>query len=168
MNVLVKKASMFVMAMIALTLTASIPRNNSAILDSCDYVEINHVYYFNEVGEHELRMIQYIWWEWRDRVLLPVLDPVNKKQTGNWKQGSAFIVREYLVVYSGNSRPNGINSVLLSKNGNKWVCVFYKKEDKIIRTVICNWLIKTHTSYDVEIKNRDIVRISDRNKFQKR
>jgi len=156
-----------IVAIVAVALSAfSIP-NEYEVKDSCDYVEINHVYRLDE-GEPKLRMIQYIWWEWRNKVLLPILDPATKQRTGNWKQGSDFIVREYLVVYSGSSRPNEVASVSLSKKNDKWICIFYDKEDRIVRTVVCNWLTKTHTLYDVEIENRDIIRVEDRNNFHKR
>ncbi|MAH50799.1 hypothetical protein CMI37_33585, partial [Candidatus Pacearchaeota archaeon] len=86
-----------IVAIVAVVLSAfSIP-NEYTVKDSCDYVEINYVYRLDE-GEPKLRMIQYIWWEWRNKVLLPILDPATKRQTGNWKQGSDFVVREYLVV----------------------------------------------------------------------
>jgi hypothetical protein len=80
-----------IVAVIAVFLTAfSIP-NNLVIVDSCDYVEINHVYNVNEeTGKATLRMTQYIWWEWKDRVLLPVLNPITKQRTGSWKLGSDF------------------------------------------------------------------------------
>ena len=105
------------MAMVAVVLTASNPRSDIVLLDSCDYVEINHVYNINEeTGEFVLRMTQYIWWEWKDRVLLPVLN----------------------------------------------------KGDRAAREIKCKWLTTTHTSYDVEIENRAILKQDERNHFQKR
>jgi len=155
------------MAMVAVVLTASNPRSDIVLLDSCDYVEINHVYNISEeTGESKLRMTQYIWWEWRDSVLLPVLDPLTKQRTGDWKRGGDFVVREFLVTYNGN-RLNDAN-VLLSKKGGTWVCIFWDKRSEILRHVKCKWLTTTHTLYDAEIENREIIKIDERNHFQKR
>jgi hypothetical protein len=166
MNVFAKKINVLVMAMVAVVLTASSPRSDTVLLDSCDYVEINHVYNINEeTGEFVLRMTQYIWWEWKDRVLLPVLNPITKQRTGNWKLGSDFVVREYLVTYSRSSTHD---DVLLSKRHGKWTCIFWDKGDRAAREIKCKWLTTTHTSYDVEIENRAILKQDERNHFQKR
>ena len=158
---------MLVMAMVAVVLTASNPRSDTVLLDSCDYVEINHVYNINEeTGESVLRMTQYIWWEWKGRVLLPVLNPITKQRTGNWKLGSDFVVREYLVTYNGSSTHGA--DVLLSKRNGKWTCIFWDKSDRVLREIKCKWLTTTHTLYDVEIENRAILKQDERNHFQKR
>ena len=150
----------------ALALFASNDKQRVVLSDSCDYVEINNVYDTNEeTGEHALRMVQYVWWEWRDKVLLPVIDPITKEETGDWKSGSDFVVRYYFVVYS---RPNSRENILLDKNGDGWVCIFWDKRDKVMRKVKCKWLATSHTSYDVEMENRRIVKIDNRNHFQKR
>ena len=157
------------MAMIAVVLTASNPQSELVFIDSCDYVEINHVYNINEeTGKPTLRMIQYIWWEWRNMVLLPVRDPVTKQRTGDWKSGSDFVVREYLVTYSGSSSPNNVNPVLSDKDGNVWFCIFWDKSDKVMRRIKCGWLITSHTLHDPEVENRNIVHQDNRNRFQKR
>ena len=153
----------------ALALFASNDKQRIVFSDSCDYVEINNVYNTNEeTREHTLRMTQYIWWEWRDRILLPVLDPITKQETGDWKSGSDFVVREFLVIFSNSSSPNNTNGVLLDKRKDHWICIFWDKNDKVMRKVRCKWLATTHTTYDVEIKNRDIVKQERRNHFQKR
>ena len=157
------------MAMGAIALTASNQRSDTVILDSCDYVEINHVYNISEeTGKPALRMTQYIWWEWRDSVLLPVLDPLTKQRTGDWRQGGDFVVREYLVTHSGSSSPNNVNPILLDKDGNAWFCIFWDKSDNVMRRIKCRWLTTTHTLYDVEIENREIIKTDDRNHFKKR
>ena len=159
----------FIVAMTAVFLTAfSIP-DNLVVVDSCDYVEINYVYNINEeTGESKLRMTQYIWWEWRDSVLLPVLNPITKQRTGDWKQGGDFVVREYLVTYSGSSSPNKVADLLITKSNNEYHCIFWDKVDKVFRRVICKWRTTTHTTYDVEIENRNILNMNFRNEFQKR
>ena len=157
------------MAMVAVVLIASSPRSEIVFLDSCDYVEINHVYNINEeTGESSLRMIQYIWWEWKNNILLPSINPVTKQKTGEWEQGSTFVVREYLVTYSGNSRPNQVAYVSAIKSNDKYECIFWDRTDKVLRRVISKWSTITHTTYDVEIENRNILDMNSRNKFHKR
>ena len=160
---------MLVMAMVAVVLIASSPRSEIVFLDSCDYVEINHVYNINEeTGESSLRMIQYIWWEWKNNILLPSINRVTKQKTGEWEQGSTFVVREYLVTYSGSSSPTQVAYVSSIKSNDKYECVFWDRADKVLRRVICKWSTITHTTYDVEIENRSILDMNSRNKFHKR
>jgi len=145
------------------------PNESPIVADSCDYVEINHVYNIDDqTGESTLRMIQYIWWEWKDQILVPVIDSVTQKPTGDLKQGSDFVVREYLVTYSGSSRPNKVAGVRMSKQNGGWVFIFWDKDDKLIRKITCGWITETHTTYDTEIANRDILRTDFRNGFKKR
>ena len=154
-------------AMAAVFLTAFSYPDDIVIIDNCDYVEINYVYNIDdETGKANLRMIQYIWWEWRNRLLLPERDELGK-ETGNWFSGSGFAVREYLVVHSGNSRPNKVADVALSRDTDGWTCIFWDKDGRIFRRVKCKWLTTTHTNYDVEIENRDVVRLESRNKFKR-
>ena len=159
----------FIVAIAAVFLTAfSIP-DNLVVVDSCDYVEINHVYNINEEnGETTLRMTQYIWWEWRDRLLLASVDPVTKQETGDWEQGSGFVVREYLVTYSGGSSPNKVANLLITKSNNEYHCIFWDRSDGVFRRVVCKWLTTTHTMHDVEIENRNVLNMNFRNEFQKR
>jgi len=159
------KMKKIILVIIAVFLTGmSVPREDTAV-DTCDYVEINHVYSINEeTGKSNLRMTQFIWWEWRD-VLLPVLDPVTKRETGSWKQGCDFVVREYLITYNGNRK---VANVSITKKGNGLICIFWDRDDKVFREVVCGWMTETHTLYDVEIENRDMLHMNFRNKFQKR
>jgi len=155
-------------AIAAVFLTAFSFPDDPIVVDVCSHVEINHVYNIDDTtGEASLRMVQYIWWEWRNYVLLPEKD-VLEKETGSWKRASGFIVREYLVTYSGRSRPENTANVLISKEGNKYICIFWDKDDRVLRRVVCNWTTETHTEHDVEIENRNIISIESRNKFQKR
>ena len=84
------------------------------------------------------------------------------------RSGGDFIVREFLVTYSGSSSPNNVNPLLLDKDGNVWFCIFWDKNDKVMRRIKCGWLITTHTLHDVEIGNREIIKLDDRNHFKKR
>ena len=62
------------MVVVALVLTASNSPDKTVLYDSCDHLEINHVYQVNaETGATKLRMVQYVWWEWRDHILVPGL-----------------------------------------------------------------------------------------------
>lgn len=168
-NVILKVVSVLVATTAAALIALASPNENLIVTDSCDYVEINHVYNIDhQTGEPTLRMIQYIWWEWRATILLPVLDPVTKKRTGHSKQGSGFVVREYLVVHSGSSRPNNVATVAIEKKDGKWICIFWDKDDKFIRSVTCGWISETHTTYDTEIANRDVLHTDFRNGFRKR
>ena len=146
----------------------NIPKS-PVVTDRAEYVEINHVYNIDDkTGEPKLRMTQYIWWEWRDQLLLPVLDPLTKQETGDWKQGSDFVVKEYVVTYSGSSSPERVRNVLLSHENGDVVCIFWDTDDKVMRKVICGWLSETHTDFDVEIHNRKIVELNNRRSFSKR
>ena len=70
-----------------------IPDNNlRPIEDSSSYVEVNHVYYKNEDDQIYKRFIQVIWWEWRDVLLLPVLNNLGE-ETGEWRSSSGFDMR---------------------------------------------------------------------------
>ena len=58
-----------------LAFLSSDPLGDSIISDTSSHVEINHVYRYNEGDkQYEKRMIQIIWWEWRDSVLLEEKD----------------------------------------------------------------------------------------------
>ena len=61
-----------IVAIAAVVLTAFSTPNEYTVKDSCAYVEINHVYNIDdEAGKATLRMVQYIWWEWKNHLLLP-------------------------------------------------------------------------------------------------
>tara|TARA_B100000809_G_C15093570_1_gene514132 strand:- start:275 stop:760 length:486 start_codon:yes stop_codon:yes gene_type:complete len=157
-----------IVAIAAVVLTASSIPSEVTIKDSCAYVEINHVYNIDdETGKANLRMVQYIWWKWNNHLLLPEKG-TDGKNTGDWVSSSGFVVREYLVTYSGSSRPENVSVVSLIKRNGKYICIFWDRQDKILREVTCGWVTETHTTYDVEIENRDIIRTEDRNHFHKR
>ena len=167
MNVLVKKARVIALMTFALVLTASNSPDKTVLYDFCDYLEINHVYNINEkTGESKLRFVQYVWWEWKDSILVPVLDPNTRQKTGLSKRGSGFVVREYIIVVYGTGNPQ--NNAYLSKTKTGWACMYYDGSGKAMRRISFKWIITTHTFYDSELDNRDIIATEDRNKFIKR
>ena len=134
------------------------------VKDHCDYVEINHVYRVNEDGLAEERMVQFIWWEWRNTLLLPKKDQLGN-ETGDWYRGSGFVVRDFRVTISSSSRPNEVLKIVVSKTKNGYVCTFLDKYNKHLREVHSKWKTETHTFNDVEIDNRDILNIDFRRKL---
>ena len=167
MNVLVKKVRATALIVFALALTASRSPDKTILYDCCDYLEINNVYKIDEkTGESKLRFVQYVWWEWRDSILVPVLDPNTRQKTGLSKRGSGFVVREYIIVVYGDG--NSQNNAYLSKTKTGWACMYYDASDKAIRRILFKWIITTHTLYDSEVDNRDIVASENRNQFIKR
>ena len=157
------------MAAVALVLTASAPHNRTVLYDFCDHLEINHVYKVDaETGEAKLRMVQYVWWEWRDHILVPVLDFHTKQKTGLSKQGSGFVVREYVVVKNNYLTQPKIIHTSLSRTKDGWICIYYDFTYDRIRHVSFKWIVTTHTFYDSELNNRDIISLEDRNRFTRR
>ena len=148
----------------ALVLTASKSPDKTILYDFCDYLEINNVYKIDD--KTKLNFVQYVWWEWRDSILVPVLDPNTRQKTGLSKRGSGFVVREYIIVVHGNESPK--NKAYLSKTKIGWECMYYDASNKAIRCISFKWIITTHTLYDSELDNRDMVASENRNKFIKR
>ena len=144
-------------------------KNKIIINDSCDYLEINHVYKIDdETGKAKLRLVQYVWWEWRDSILVPVLDPDTRQKTGLSKQGSGFVVREYVVIKNNHLKPSRIVHSILSKTKRGWTCIYEDFTHDVIRHISFKWIVTTHTLYDSELNNRDIISMENRNKFIKR
>ncbi len=140
---------------------------NLVISDTSSYVEINHVYRYNETDKlYEQRMIQIIWWEWRDSVLLEVKDILGNG-TGDWRRSGCFIVKDYRVTWSESSSPQQTLYIMPRRNKNNYICLFYDKDNRVMRKVISGWLTITHTTNDREIDNRDIVKIENRNRLTK-
>jgi hypothetical protein len=158
-----------ILAIFSIALVSSGRPERLVTYDFCDHLEINHVYKINaETGETKLRMVQYVWWEWRKHILIPVLDFHTKQKTGLSKRGSGFAVREYVVVKNNHlARPKIIHTSL-SRTKDGWLCVYQDFISGKMRHVSFKWIITTHTLYDSELNNRDIVALEHRNKFTKR
>ena len=64
-----------------------------------DLKEFNHKYnQCEEDGKTKKRFMQVIFWEYRNNLLLPEYKEGVK--TGNWYQGSGFVVVDYITVYN--------------------------------------------------------------------
>jgi hypothetical protein len=163
------KTKIIIVIMTLFTLSGLNHKNKIIINDSCDYLEINHVYKIDDdTGNTKLRLVQYVWWEWRDSILIPALDPQTKQKTGLIKKGSGFVVREYVVVENNYIKPKRIVHAHLSKAKKGWICIYYDSSSKLIRQISFKWIVTTHTLYDSELDNRDIIALKDRNSFVKR
>ena len=135
------------------------------VKDHCDYVVINHVYNLNEeTGKATLRMTQYIWWEWKNSLLLPKKDQLGN-ETGDWYRGSGFVIRDFRVTLSSSSRPNEVLKIVVSKTKSGYVCIFFDKQNNLLREVHSKWRSETHTFNDVEIDNRNILNMEFRRKL---
>lgn len=148
---------MKVFLLASLILLCIIPHNQNAVRkDTSDFVEINHVYRYDEGDKvYKKRMVQIIWWDWKDYVLLPVKDRLGR-ETGDWRPSGCFVVKDYRVVWSESSRPQQTLTIVPRRNGARWVCIFYDKDHRVFREVTSGWMRETHTTNDPEIEDRQI------------
>lgn len=139
------------------------PNENLIIKDTSDFVEINHVYRTDDKKQQEKRMIQIIWWEWKYPILMPEKNIVGQN-TGNWYNGGTFVVKDYRIMWANNRESRSITPRL---HRRKWICLFYDDGDRCIRQITSRWVIITHTMYDREVVNREILENSLRNRLTK-
>tara|TARA_B110000196_G_scaffold314390_1_gene322484 strand:- start:420 stop:926 length:507 start_codon:yes stop_codon:yes gene_type:complete len=164
-----KRLFAIILSVVSIALVSSGSPERLVTYEFCDHLEINHVYKINEgTGETKLSMVQYVWWEWRKHILVPVLDFHTKQKTGFSKRGSGFAVREYVVVENNYLAQPQIIHTSISRTDNGWLCVYQDFASGKMRHVSFKWIITTHTLYDSELNNRDIVALEHRNKFIKR
>jgi hypothetical protein len=169
MTGVIKRLCAIVLAVFAIALVSSGNPERLVIYDSCDYLEINNVYNIDgETEKAKLRLVQYVWWEWRDSILTPVLDPNTRQKTGLSKQSSGFVVRDYVVVENNYLEPKRIVHSHISRTKNGWVCIYHNFTDETIRHISFKWIVTTHTLYDSELNNRDIIPLEARNRFTRR
>ena len=157
------------MAIVSVTLVApalSAPDNYELeVVEYCDYVEINHVYRYDEIEERVVcYMKQAIFWSFREEVSLPVMDSQGKP-TDEYRMTSDFVVRDYVVLKMGwsnkqNTRWNFING--------EWHFTFYDMNSDTYIRVICKSLKVSHTNYDVERKNLKLIKKEHRYEFMER
>ena len=164
-----KRLCAIALAILSIALVSSGKPERLVVYESCDYLEINHVYKIEDTkGETKLRMIQYVWWEWRDSILTPVLDPNTRQRTGSSRRSSGFVVRDYVVVENNHLEKTRIIKTAISKAKKGWACIYYDFTSEIMRHVSFKWIITTHTLYDSELNNREIITLEDRNRFIRR
>ena len=60
-----------------------------------------------------------------------------------------------------------VKKITPRKFGEKWVCLFYDVEKDCFREVTSRWRIISHTIYDREMDNKDILQSSSRRKLTK-
>ena len=156
------------MAIVSVTLVApvlSAPDNYEVeVVEYCDYVEINHVYRYDEIEERVVcYMKQAIFWSFRYDVLLPVRNEEGKL-TGEYKMSSNFVIRDYVVLKEGWSNKQNLKWNLI--NG-KWHFTFYDMNTDTYLRIICGNMKVTHTDYDVERKNLKLVKQNFRHEFMR-
>ena len=146
--------------LIYLALILSPLREKGITRDVSDFVEVNHVYRYDEVDRIYIkRLIQVIWWEWKNHILV--------KDSNGYRNVSGFVVKDYRVTWSYSSRPQQIKSIVPTLEKGKWVCLFYDKGSQKIREIKSNWKRESHTDFDVELVNRNIVPLSERSRLKR-
>ena len=158
------------MAVIVFVLTHAIalsaPDNYEVeVVEYCDYVEINHVYRYDEIDQRVVcYMKQAIFWSFREEVLLPVIDSQGKP-TDEYRITSDFVVRDYVVLKTGWSNKQNVNWNFI--NG-RWHFTFYDMNSDTYTRVICKNIKVSHTDYDVERRNLKLIKKEFRHEFMER
>ena len=157
------------MAIVSATLIApvlSAPDNYEVeVVEYCDYVEINHVYRYDEIEERVVcYMKQAIFRSFRYDVLLPVSNQEGKL-TDEYKMTSSFVIRDYVVLKEGWSNKQNVRWNLI--NG-KWHFTFYDMNSDTYLRVICGKMKVSHTDYDVERRHLKMLRKDFRHEFMER
>ena len=135
------------------------------VVEYCDYVEINHVYRYDEFEEKVVcHMRQAIFWSFREEVLLPIKDEEGRL-TDEYRITSDFVIRDYVVLKTGWSNKQNVKWHLI--NG-KWHFTFYDMNSDTYLRVICDGIKTSHTDYDVERKNLKRVKKDFRHEFMVR
>ena len=146
--------------LIYLALILSPLREEGITRDVSDFVEVNHVYRYDEIdGIYVKRLIQVIWWEWKNHIVV--------EDAGDYRSESGFVVKDYRVTWSYSSRPQQTKTIVPRLEKGKWVCLFYDKDSQKVREVKSNWKRESHTSFDVEVVNRNILHLNGRSGLKK-
>tara|TARA_Y100000296_G_scaffold54144_1_gene62041 strand:- start:1572 stop:2030 length:459 start_codon:yes stop_codon:yes gene_type:complete len=146
--------------LIYLALILSPLREKGIIRDVSAFVEVNHVYRYDETdGIYVKRLVQVIWWEWKNHIVI--------EDAGDYRSESGFVVKDYRVTWSYSSRPQQTKTIVPRLEKGKWVCLFYDKGSQKIREVKSNWKKESHTSFDVEVVNRNVLHLNERSRLKK-
>ena len=144
----------------------SVPDNYELeVVEYCDYVEINHVYRYDEIEERVVcYMKQAIFWSFREEVLLPIKD-IEGKPTNDYRMTSDFVIRDFVTLKTGWSNKQNVKWHLI--NG-KWHFTFYDMNSDTYVRVICKSIKVSHTDYDVERRNLKLIKKEHRHEFMER
>ena len=135
-------------------------KHDVVIRDTSDFVEVNHVYRYDDTDEkYHKRMVQIIWWEFRN-----VLE---EDEDGSSRPRPQYVVKDFRVIWSESSSPQKVGYIIPRRHRKNWVCLFYDKDDRKMREVISYSKIETHTTNDPEMNNRIIISLERRNKLGK-
>ena len=136
------------------------------VVDYVDMVEVNHKYYeSNTPPEIKKQFIQVIFWEYRKNVLLP--EYKEGRETGNWYQGSDYVVVDYFTLDNRNYGLDKINGMAPYLYRGKWYTHYYDDSDKCERVVVAKQIKITRTLYDPEHINTKIVETGSRRELTK-
>ena len=134
--------------------------DKDVIKDYSDIVEVNYIYKYNNADkEYQKRMVQIIWWEFRN-----VLE---EDKDGSSKPRPQYVVKDFRVVWSESSDPQKVGHIIPIRRKKEWVCLFYDKNDNRVREVISDSRAETYTNNDPEMDNRQILPLNLRNKLVK-
>ena len=136
------------------------------VVDHVDLVEVNHKYFTDSDSKQiKKQFVQVIFWEYRKNVLLPEIK--DGQLTGNWYQGSGYIVIDYFTFHNQNYGLNKISGMSPYFYNGKWNTHYYDVQDKCYRTVVADRIKRTYTLYDPEVLNARIVEASSRKELTK-
>jgi hypothetical protein len=136
------------------------------VVDYVDLVEVNHKYFeSNTPPEIKKQFIQVIFWEYRRSVLLP--EYKQGENTGNWYQGSDYVVVDYFTLDNKNYGLDKINGMAPYFYRGKWYTHYYDNMDRCERIVISKQIKITRTMYDPEHVNTKIIETDSRRELTK-
>ena len=136
------------------------------VVDHVDMVEVNHKYFTDsDTGEVKKQFVQVIFWEYRKNVLLPEIK--DGELTGNWYQGSDYVVIDYFTFNNQNYGLNKVNGIAPYLYRNKWYTHYYDQSDKCERIIVAKQIKKTSSFTDPEVLNARIVQTSSRKELTK-
>ena len=136
------------------------------VVDHVDMVEVNHKYFTDsDTGEVKKQFVQVIFWEYRKNVLLPEIK--DGELTGNWYQGSDYVVIDYFTFNNQNYGLNKVNGIAPYLYRNKWNTHYYAQSDKCERIIVAKQIKKTSSFTDPEVLNARIVQTSSRKELTK-
>ena len=138
------------------------------VVDHVDLIEVNHKYYHSyekDIPQIKKQFIQIIFWEYRKNVLLPEIK--EGELTGNWYQGSDYVVIDYFTFNNQNYGLNKVNGIAPYLYRDRWYTHYYDQSDKCERVVISKQIKRTQTMHDPEVLNARIVQTSSRKELTK-